>query len=731
MNKAFENIQHYSTKNGYDYPLGSTHSTDGVNFALFSAHAKKIELCLFDITGEIEVSRIPLTCRTDQVWHVFVDDLAPGALYGYRVHGPYEPQRGHRFNPHKLSLDPYSKQFHGTFRWANVAYGYDKDNPAEDLVIDTEDNAKVMPKCIVTSILTNTTDDINPEKNKPLTPWHKTILYETHVRGFTKLNNKIPESLRGTYAGLAHPEALQYIKSLGVTAIELLPVHSFVDEHFLISQNMSNYWGYNSLNFFTPHAAYSSKSDISEFKKMVHAIHEAGLEVILDVVYNHTCEGNHLGPTLSFRGIDNASYYVLEAEDPRFYANDTGCGNTLNLKHPRVLQMVMDSLRYWAHDMGVDGFRFDLASVLGRESHGFDTGSGFFDAVRQDPILSRCKLIAEPWDIGPGGYQLGCYPTGWSEWNDQYRDTCRRFWKGDHGILPEFARRIHGSSDFFEHSGRSPSASINFLTSHDGFTLNDLVSYNEKHNGNNKEKNRDGHQTNYSFNMGVEGETTDTAIISLRQRQRRNLLATLLLSQGTPMILAGDEYGRSQYGNNNAYCQDNEINWLNWDNLYPENKQSSKFVALLISLRNQYPLLTSKRYIHKPDQPDDEMHRIVRWINSSGVEMQDSDWNNQQTQTLGWILKQHLVGFQGDYCGITEDNSDDKCRILILFNAADDDVLFHMPVPDNSFADIATKHWNCVLDTYHDEGIPTTTNFLKTDATSLRAKSLQVFIADF
>jgi len=504
-------IPGYTVTEGSPYPIGATPYENGVNFALFSAHAEKVELCLFDERGFNEIVRIQMTGFTDQIWHCFVENISEGQLYGYRVYGPYDPENGHRFNPHKLLLDPYAKKISGQFRWAPVLYGYDLDGAQQDLSIDTRDNSKVIPKGVV--IGSTSLEDFSLNSHyKPLIPWRETIIYEMHVRGFTQLNLAVPIQDRGTFKGLAHPSAVDYIKSLGVTSIELLPVHGFVDEHFLVTQGMSNYWGYNSLHYFMPHTSYMTNNSPHEFRHMVDVYHDAGLEVILDVVYNHTAEGNHLGPTLSFRGIDNMSYYCLHAHDQRYYVNDTGCGNTLNVKHPRVLQMVMDSLRYWAADMGVDGFRFDLATVLGRESFGFDPGSGFFDAIRQDPILARCKLIAEPWDIGPGGYQVGNYPNGWSEWNDRYRDTVRRFWRGDDGIMPEFARRIHGSSDLFERNGRGPSSSINFITSHDGFTLHDMVTYKHRHNLANREQNRDGHSANYSDNYGEEGETQDALI---------------------------------------------------------------------------------------------------------------------------------------------------------------------------------------------------------------------------
>jgi isoamylase len=512
---------------------------------------------------------------------------------------------------------------------------------------------------------------------------------------------------------MTHPDALNYLKRLGVTAIELLPVHAFIDEHFLVDHELTNYWGYNTLSFFTPHGAYMASDQLAEFKNMVDVFHGAGIEVILDVVFNHTAEGNHLGPTLSFRGIDNASYYSLADHDNRFYVNDTGCGNTFNLKHPRVLQLVMDSLRYWAEVMGVDGFRFDLATVLGRESYGFDPGSGFFDAIRQDPVLASCKMIAEPWDIGPGGYQLGNYPVGWSEWNDRYRDTLRRFWRGDSGILPEFARRIHGSSDMFEHSGRGPSATINFITSHDGFTLNDLVSYKNRDNLVNKENNNDGHHSNFSDNYGEEGKTKDSVILELRARQKRNLIATLFLSQGTPMLLAGDELGHSQNGNNNAYCQDNEINWLDWKAFSGDDRCLQLFTRYIISLRNTYSIFVSRTYIHRPDEPADKDDCLVRWVGPSGAEMSEAQWKDQHAHALGWVLENNIYKKQHP----------EKTTLLILFNAGGERVSFTLPPADN------VLKWNCMLDTYEDDGVPQKKEVLAKNRIILPRKSMQLLAA--
>lgn len=662
---------------GLPYPLGATARDGGVNFALFSQHAEKVELCLYDVSGEREIRFILPEC-TDHVWHGFVEGLSPGALYGYRVYGPYEPQAGHRFNHHKLVLDPYAKAFSKPFVWADEQFAYDLKDPSQDHSFSSSDSAPFMPKCVVTQ------PSPPPQSLENAIPWSDAIVYELHVKGYTKLHDKIPEHLRGTYAGLAHDEVLSYLQELGVTSIELLPVHSFVDEHFLVKRNLVNYWGYNTLNFFIPHAGYQSCAELDEFKTMVSRYHEAGIEIILDVVYNHTAEGNHLGPTLCYRGIDNASYYGLLNQDPRFYVNDTGCGNTLNAKHPRVLQLIMDSLRYWAHDMGVDGFRFDLATVLGREAHGFDSCGGFFDAIRQDPILNTKKLIAEPWDIGPGGYQMGNFPGGWSEWNDRYRDVIRRYWRGDQGMLPEFARRIHGSSDIFEHSGRKPYASVNFITSHDGFTLRDLVSYNQRHNHANKENNNDGHHANFSYNFGVEGETKNERIDAMRIRQQRNFLATLLLSQGTPMLLGGDELGRSQQGNNNAYCQDNELNWLNWPGLTEKEWSLREFVRNVIRVRKEFPLLRSRFYIHKPEIVNRRPGYNIHWLNQNGEPMTEPDWIRNEQLTLGWMLES-VVNSRCVHC------------LLTLFNSSGHTVPFQLP---------PHWHWVAILDTAASDGLP-------------------------
>ncbi|HHN72800.1 MAG TPA: glycogen debranching enzyme GlgX, partial [Thermopetrobacter sp.] len=575
---------------GSPYPLGATWDGVGVNFAIFSEHATRVELCLFDsVDAERESVRIPLPERTDMVWHGYVPDLIPGQLYGYRVYGPWDPEQGHRFNPNKVVFDPYAKAVGRPLRWADELYGYTYGHPSADLKMDERDNAAWAPLAAVIDPAFTWGDD-----RRPNTPWHNTVIYEVHVKGFTKLHPEVPELLRGTYSGLASEPAIRHLKELGVTAVELMPVHHHAYERHLVEHNLSNYWGYNTLAFFAPDTRYAAATQpaeaVREFKRMVRVLHAAGLEVILDVVYNHTAEGNHLGPTLSLRGIDNAAYYRLSPENRRYYVDFTGCGNTLNMVHPRVLQLIMDSLRYWVLDMHVDGFRFDLASTLARELHEVDKLGAFFDIIHQDPVLSQVKLIAEPWDLGEGGYQVGNFPVGWTEWNGRYRDTVRAFWKGDGGMMSEMATRLAGSSDLYEHSGRRPYASINFVTCHDGFTLQDLVSYNEKHNEANLEGNRDGENNNLSWNCGVEGPTDDPAIVALRERQKRNFIATLMLSQGVPMISGGDELSRTQRGNNNAYCQDNEISWYDWQ-LDERRRDFLEFVRYVVKLRREHPVL--------------------------------------------------------------------------------------------------------------------------------------------
>src|SRR5712692_1869947 len=578
---------------GQPYPLGATWDGTGVNFSLFSQNATKVELCLFDgPNGNREIARIRMPEQTDQVWHVYLPGIRPGQLYGYRVHGSYEPQVGHRFNPAKLLLDPYAKAIAGTIRWSDALFGYTVGH-ADDLSCDERDSAGGLPKCVVVDPAFNWGNDAYPR-----TPWHKTLIYELHVKGFTSRHLDVPQQMQGTYAGLTCPEVIDYLHSLGITAVELMPVHQFVADKHLLDKGLTNYWGYNSIGFFAPEARYTSSGirgqQVVEFKTMVKVLHSEGIEVILDVVYNHTGEGNQLGPTLCFRGIDNAAYYRLMPDNQRYYLDYTGCGNTLDMTHPRTLQLIMDSLRYWVLEMHVDGFRFDLASALARELHAVDRLGAFFDIIHQDPVLSQAKLIAEPWDLGEGGYQVGNFPVLWAEWNGEYRDTVRRFWKGDGGLVGTVAYRLTGSSDLYERSGRRPYASINFVTAHDGFTLSDLVSYNEKHNEANGEDKRDGSNENLSWNCDVEGPTDDPAMLTLRAQQQRNFLATLLLSQGVPMLVAGDERGRTQQGNNNAYCQDNEVSWMDWT-LDRPRRDLLEFTQQLIRLFHQHPVLRRRK----------------------------------------------------------------------------------------------------------------------------------------
>lgn len=620
--------------------LGAVWDGRGVNFALFSAHATKVELCLFDAVGRREIQRLPLPECTDDVWHGYIQGAGPGLVYGYRVHGPYEPEAGHRFNPNKLLLDPYAKALVGSVTWNPALFGYVMES-GDDTTFDTRDSAPFTRKCRVIDPAFTWGHD-----QKPDVPWDKTILYETHIKGFTKLHPAVPEHLRGTYAGLGSPEVLAYIQGLGVTSVELLPVHSFIDEMYLLEKGLVNYWGYNTLSFFAPAGRYAAEPEFatSEFKEMVAGMHGAGLEVILDVVYNSTAEGNEKGPTLSFRGIDNASYYRLLPNQPRYYINDTGTGNTLSLTHPRVLQMVTDSLRYWAQEMHVDGFRFDLATILGREPYGFDEDGSFFRALRQDPVLSRVKLIAEPWDVGPGGYQAGGFPPGWAEWNDRFRDDVRGYWKGDAGLLPGLASRITASADKFNRPGRRPWASVNFITAHDGFTLNDTVSYNEKHNAANGEGNRDGHGHNLSYNYGVEGPTDDPEIRSVRLRQMRNMLATLFLSQGTPMLQAGDEFGRTQHGNNNAYCQDNELSWLDWGSVDDYSTSLRNFTRRLIALRGQYPMLSMPVFLDgKPQTIGGQILQDVSWIDATGAPASNESWQDPAARCIGMLLDGRVI----------------------------------------------------------------------------------------
>jgi glycogen operon protein len=653
-------------KEGLPYPRGATWDGVGVNFALFSANATKVEVCLFDSQGK-EQERRELPEYRDEVWHGYVLDLAPGQFYGYRVHGPYAPDEGHRFNPNKLVLDPHARAHIGELKWDPAVFAYKVGDPAGDLSFDERDSAPFMPKCVVV----DPNFDWAHEKVWRPVPWDRTIIYEIHVRGYTKLHPKVPENQRGTYGGLAVKEVVDYIKSLGVTTVELLPVHTFINDSFLLDKKLTNYWGYNSIGFFAPDPRYAADpaKSLEEFKEMVARFHDAGLEVVIDVVYNHTAEGNELGPTLSFKGIDNASYYRLRPDKKRYYINDTGTGNTLNLSHPRVIQMVTDSLRYWAQELHVDGFRFDLGTILAREPGGFDTHNGFMKAVLQDPLLAKVKLIAEPWDCGPGGYQVGGFLPGWAEWNDKFRDTVRDYWRGE-AKPKDLAPRLSASPDVFNYRGRQPWASVNFITAHDGFTLNDLVSYNEKHNEANGEKNRDGHSHNRSWNHGVEGPTDDEAIPGLRKRQMKNLLATLLLSQGTPMLLAGDEFARTQQGNNNAYCQDNEISWLDW-NRDDRAERLIRFVRKLTGLRHQYPTLHRARFFTGEFNEELEV-KDVTWFNANGEEMRQEHWDDANNRCFGMLLDG-----RAQPTGIRKRG--EEATLLIVFNAWHDVVSFKLP----------------------------------------------------
>jgi glycogen operon protein len=665
---------------GRAYPRGANWDGEGVNFALFSEHAEKVELCIFDSNGRHELQRIELRERTDHVWHCYLPEARPGLAYGYRVHGPYKPEDGHRFNPHKLLVDPYAKDLIGQLRWGDALYGYAVGSKRDDLSFDRRDSASLMPKCRVLESAFTWEDD-----HHPVVPWQDMVIYEMHVRGFTMTHPDVPAQLRGTYAALGCAPVIGYLKRLGVTTIELLPVHSYVNDHRLAGKGLQNYWGYNTLGFFAPEARYSASGKVDEFKTMVKSLHSAGIEVILDVVYNHTCEGNQLGPTLSFRGLENSSYYIVNADNRRFYDDFTGCGNTVNLEHPRALQLVMDSLRYWVDEMHVDGFRFDLASALARESGKVENLGGFFDAIRQDPTLNRVKLIAEPWDLGHGGYQVGNFPLGWAEWNDRFRDGVRGYWKGDDAAIGELARRLTGSQDLYGWSGKRPNASINFITAHDGFTLHDLVSYNDKHNEANGEDNRDGSNHNVSWNCGAEGATENPDIVALRERQKRNLLATLLLSQGVPMLLAGDERGHSQQGNNNAYCQDNVLGWLDWAST-PEREALETFVQGLIALRRAHPSFRRCNFFEGKPREGDTVKDLC-WFKPDGTEMTPQDWNDAQARCLGQLTSGSGIVERGPRGEALCDED-----FLLLFNAHHDEVPFTLPP-------VSHGAWRLLLDT--------------------------------
>lgn len=666
---------------GSAYPLGATFDGSGTNFALFSEGAERVELCLFGERGaetRIEVAEVDA-----YVWHVYVPGVQPGQRYGYRVHGPYDPASGRRFNAAKLLLDPYAKAVEGQVQWGQSVYGYDFGDPDSR---NDDDSAAAMMKGVVVNPYFDWAGD-----RRPATPYSETLIYEAHVRGLTARHPAIPEEMRGTYSALAHPAVIDHLAKLGVTAIELMPVHQFVDDAVLQEKGLSNYWGYNTISFFAPHNRYSAAGDrgqqVQEFKGMVRALHAAGIEVILDVVYNHTAEGNHLGPTLSMRGIDNSAYYKLEADDRRFYTDYTGTGNSLNVSNPHSLQLIMDSLRYWVLDMHIDGFRFDLASALAREFYDVDRLSAFFELVQQDPVVSQVKLIAEPWDVGPGGYQVGNFPPQWTEWNGQYRDTVRDFWRGEPQALGEFASRLTGSADLYEHSGRRPVASVNFVTAHDGFTLRDLVSYNDKHNEANGEEGRDGADDNRSYNFGVEGPTDDPAVLTLRARQQRNFLATLLLSQGVPMLLHGDEIGRTQHGNNNGYAQDNETTWMDWD---AADLPLLEFTAAMARLRREHPTFRRRRFFDGRPVRRDTGAALpdIAWLRPDGTLMQPEDWDSGFGRAIGVFL---------NGAGIRElDRRGDEIHdrhFIVLFNAGDDIIDFHIPVVESS------PDWEVVVDT--------------------------------
>ncbi|MGE8427800.1 MAG: glycogen debranching protein GlgX [Sphingobacterium sp.] len=668
---------------GSPYPLGATYDGEGVNFALFSEHAEAVELCLYNSSDEEEIAKFKITEKTHQVWHIYLSGIKPGQRYGYRVYGPHDPSQGHRFNPHKLLIDPYAKAISGTVQWDDALFAYTIGE--DDMSFDTTDSAPFVPKAVVIDNKFDWGSD-----NPPRVPMHQSIIYETHVKGFTATHPDIPEEIRGTYAALAHPVAINYLKELGITAVELLPIHHFLTDRHLKDKGLTNYWGYNSIGFFAPDVRYSASGthgeQVLEFKKMVKALHESGIEVILDVVYNHTGEGNEMGPTLSFRGIDNASYYRL-AEDPRYYMDFTGTGNTLNTRQPNVLRLIMDSLRYWVEEMHVDGFRFDLASALARELHEVDKLSSFFDVIHQDPVISQVKLIAEPWDIGEGGYQVGEFPAGWAEWNGKYRDCIRDYWIGADSMIAEFANRLTGSSDLYRGDNRTPSASVNFITAHDGFTLHDLVSYNDKHNEANGEDNQDGESHNRSWNCGVEGPTDDATVNSLRQKQKRNMLVTLFVSQGVPMLVAGDELGRKQQGNNNAYCQDNEISWLDWTSV---DGTLLDFTKKLIHFRREHPVFCRRKWFQGIPIRGTGVEDIV-WFLPDASEMDDHHWQEDYARSLAVFLNG-----QGIRSVDTDGNKIADANFYLLFNAHWEDVTYKLPNENYGAS------WNKILDTNSD-----------------------------
>jgi glycogen debranching enzyme GlgX len=698
---------------GEPFPLGATWNGKGVNFALFSENAERVELCLFDPSGRSETERIELREYTNDVWHGYLSEVVPGQLYGYRVFGPYVPERGHRFNHHKLLIDPYARMLQGQFDWNDAVFGYDKASPDGDLSFDTRDSAPFVPKCCVVDPAFTWGADRPPRR-----PWHDTVIYELHVRGFTMLHPDVPAPLRGTFAGLTTPALIRYLRELSVTAVELLPIQAFFDEPPLVERGLRNFWGYNPIAFFVPQTRYLAEQTLHEVRTAVHRLHDAGLEVILDLVFNHTAEGGALGPTLSFRGIDNASYYRLDRSNRRQYRDFTGCGNSLNLHHPRVMQLVMDSLRYWVTEMHVDGFRLDLATTLARgEDEVFDRYSGFLDAVLQDPVLAQVKLIAEPWDLGEQGYRLGQFPPGWSEWNDRYRDVVRRFWRGDEGVVAELATRVTGSRDIFEQRGRRPWASVNYVAAHDGFTLEDLVSYRSKHNENNGEDNRDGALENYSANHGIEGPAAEPLIRQLRRRQKRNMLATLLLSVGVPMLLAGDELGRSQNGNNNAYCQDNEIGWLDWSLLEGEEGHAlHDFIRMLLRLRDDHMVFRRRYFFHGQVIPGTNVKDIV-WLTADGREHRDDDWRDSDARFLSYVVSGQAGTIHHSMSG--EPESDDS--FLVVLNADISPVDY--PLPDTS----PPGPWTRLLDTATESGLGDQASFAAGFVYSVAPQSFLLF----
>ncbi len=700
---------------GQPYPLGATWDGNGVNFALYSENATKVELCLFDDkNAKEENENIPLKEVTAHVWHAYLPGLQPGQLYGYRVHGPYEPEKGMRFNHHKLLIDPYAKAIAGEVDWKAHVFGYQFDNEQKDLSFDEQDSVAGMPKCVVIDPSFDWKNDRHPK-----TPWHKTVIYEVHVKGATKQHPEIPEELRGTYAGFASEPFINHLKELGVTAVELLPVHDFLNDKHLVDKGLSNYWGYNTTNFFSPTARYSSSGDmgeqVREFKEMVKKLHSHGIEVILDVVYNHTSEGNEMGPTLSFRGIDNTVYYHLMKEDPRYYIDYTGTGNSLNVNHPQVLQLIMDSLRYWVNEMHVDGFRFDLAAALARELHEVDKLAAFFDIVHQDPVISQVKLIAEPWDVGEGGYQVGNFPVLWTEWNGKYRDTIRRAIKGDENQAAKFAYRITGSSDLYQNDGRRPFASINFVTAHDGFTLQDLVSYNEKHNEANGEDNKDGSDNNMSWNCGIEGPTDDEQIINLREQQKRNFITTLFLSQGVPMLLGGDELSRTQQGNNNGYCQDNEISWFDWE-LDDRKKEFLDFTKKVIHFMHDHAAFRRRKFL-KGEKINESETKDIQWLRPDGNEITEEEWQAPDTKTLGFILS-------GD--ALDEYNVKGELRVddtfVVWMNFRHEDVECTLPSIGNGTS------WKKVISTAAEQGKDDNNTYSGDEQFNLGARSIVVLV---